>query len=128
MGDGGAAVLRPSPVGAPVERIGKPPDFQFGFIVLAKIGAGGQHASKQKRRIDGGQLTLPDAAAGLNVEEMVVEALVARCVGFGPLRRVPEEAKRGERPFSGGGARHETALDTDGIGRQGEPDGGDAGR
>ena len=127
MGDGGAAILRPAPVGAAVERIGELADFQFELIVLVEISAGGQNAGKQKCGIDRGQFAIPDAAAGLHVEEMIVETLVAGGIGLRPVRGVPEEAKRGERPLDSGGARHETALDTNGIGRQSQPDGGYAG-
>src|SRR5438128_9411518 len=115
MGDGGAPILRPAPVGAAVERIGKPADFQFGFVVAIKIGAGCQGTGKQKRCVDRGQLTIPDAAAGLHVKEMVIEALVAGSIGLRPVRRLPEESKRGERPWNRGGARRETTLDSDGI-------------
>jgi len=54
---------------------------------------------------------------------MVVEAHIASGVVLRPMLRVPEEAKRGQCPPGGRRCGYETVLDTDGIGRQGEPDG-----
>ena len=57
---------------------------------------------------------------------MIVEAAVAGGIGFAGLRRVPEEAKRGERPFERRARVMKAALDTDQIGRQRKSDTRDA--
>src|SRR5690606_9482360 len=77
MAEGRAAVQRPAPVDTPVERIGKAADFGLRLVVMAEILPGGQHAGHQKGRVDSGKLAFPSAPAGLHVEEMVEEALVA---------------------------------------------------
>ena len=59
------------------------------------------HPGEQKGRVDRGQLALPDTATGLHVQEVVVEASVARCIRLRPLRAVAEEAQRSKRNLGG---------------------------
>ena len=67
--------------------------------VVPEIGRRRQHARQQKRRIDRGQLTLPDTPSGLHIEEMVIEAFVARGLRLPPLGAVVEEPQGCERSF-----------------------------
>src|SRR5262245_47062093 len=59
---------------------------------------------------------------------MVVEALVAdRAAGSRSLRRLPEEAQRGQQAIDRGAAGDKSSLYADGIGGQREADGRNAG-
>ena len=88
-----AAVPGPVPVGPAVERVGQAADLGLVGRVVVEIGGGGEHAREQERRVDRGQLALPDAAAGLDVEEVVEEALVPGGVRLRPLREVVQVAE-----------------------------------
>ena len=55
-----------------------------------------RRAREQERRVDGGELALPDAAAGLDVQEMTEEAFVAGRIRFGPCGH----SRRYRRRFS----------------------------
>jgi hypothetical protein len=59
---------------------------------------------------------------------MVKEASMTGCVWRRPLRSVPEKAQRGQRTLDRLCARHERALDRDGITGKGKADTSDAGR
>ena len=123
-----SAVPGPVPVGPAVERVGQAADLGLVGRVAVEVGGDCQRAGEQKRRVDGGQLALPDAAAGLDVQEVVEEALVTGGVRLGPLRAVEQIAQsfagdlRGELPDD------HAALDDDRDRRQGHADGGDADR
>ena len=68
------------PVGALVERVGKPPDLALAGIVAVEILAGEQNAHQQDGGVDARQLDVAEAAPALHVEEVIEEALVARAV------------------------------------------------
>ena len=114
------------PVRAAVEGVGQGADLVLVFRVAIEVRGGGQHAREQERRVDGGQLALPDAPPGLHVEEVVVEPLVAGGVRLRPLRAVPEEPQLGEHPLGHEVAGQDPALDDERGRRQGHPDRGDA--
>jgi hypothetical protein len=114
------------PIGTPVKRVGEDADFILVGDVRVKIHSRCQRTRQQKGAVNGGQFALPGASAGPHVEKMVIEAMVARSVGFRALRAVPEKPQRVQRSFYCRGARHESALDTDRIAGQGEAGGGDA--
>jgi hypothetical protein len=59
---------------------------------------------------------------------MVVKALVAGGIGFGALWTVPEKTQRSQRSFYRRGTRHESALYSHRISRQGKAGSGNAGR
>ena len=86
MREGRSAITSPVPIGPTVKRVGQVSDFDFVGGVAIEIGADRQGAGEQECRVDGGQLAVPDAATGLDVEEMVEEALVTGGVGLGTLR------------------------------------------
>ena len=54
--------------------------------------------------------------------------MVPSSVGLSPLRALPKKAQRRQGSRYGGLARHKSALDADGIARQGHPGRGYAGR
>ena len=126
--DGRAAVLRPLPIGTAIERVGEGADLMLVGRIRVKVHPCRQRARQQKRAVYRRQFALPGAPAGLHVEKMIVEALVAGRVGFGALRAVPEKTQRRQRSLDRGGARHESALDRHRVGCQREAGGGDAGR
>ena len=113
LGDGFAAVLRPLPVDAAIERLRQLADLAF-LAGAVEIARGGQHARHQQRGIDQRQLALPDAAPAVHVQEVVVETLVAGRVGLVALRALPEEPQSPQRPRGSVLARHPAALDADG--------------
>ena len=125
--DRSAAVLRPRPVGAAIERVGEGAYFPFLRRVRVKIRSGRQRAGEQNGAIDGRQFALPRTSTGLHVEKMIIETVITGGVGFRTLRTVPEKSQRGENSLDRRDARDEAALDRDRIHRQGKPGGGNAG-
>ena len=122
-----ATVLRPWPVSAAIERVGKGAYFLFLGRIRVKIRAGSQRTGEQNGAVHSRQFALPGAPAGLHVEKMIVKAVVAGRVRLGALRAVPEETQCGEDGLDRRRARDEAALDRDRIRRQGETGGGNAG-
>ena len=125
--DRSATVLRPWPVSAAIERVGKGAYFLFLSRIRVKIRAGSQRTGEQNGAVHGRQFALPGAPAGLHVEKMIVKAVVAGSVRLGTLRTVPEKSQCGEYSLDRRRARDEAALDRDRIHRQGETGGGNAG-
>ena len=123
-----AAVSRPVPVGPAVERVGQAADLGLVGRVAIEVGGGGEHAREQERRIDRGQLALPDAAAGFDVEEVIEEALVSRRVRLRPLGKIVQEAEPAAGPLGRERPEEHAAFDDDRERRQGHPHGGDAAR
>ena len=121
------AVLRPSPIGAGVERLGERSDLLFLFRFPIEIHAGGEKAGQEKGCVDGGQFRARRAATGLHIEKVIIKTPIAGRVGRFALLAVPEKTQRHEGPLDGFGARQVSSLDADGISREREPDGGDAG-
>ena len=128
MRHGGPTVLRPSPVHAPVQRVGELPHLTFSVCIPIEIGGGGQRASDEDGRIDRRQLGTPRAPASRDIEEMIEEAPMTSCVWRRPLRSLPEEAQRGQRTLDGLCAGHERALDRYRIAGKCESNTGNAGR
>src|SRR5262249_7863698 len=91
-----SAIAGPVPVGTLVERVGKAADLGLCGRVTVKIARDRQDTCKQERRIDRRKLTLPNAAAGFDVQKVVEEALVAGGVGFGTLRALKQVAQPSE--------------------------------
>ena len=69
---------------------------------------------------------MPDALARLHVEEVIVEALIARSVGRIALRALEKEPENLERPRGGFRTRQPAVADRDGIAGQRKPDHRDA--
>ena len=88
---------------------------------------GSQRTGEQNGAVHSRQFALPRAPAGLHVEKVIVEAVVAGGVRLGALPAVPEKSQCGEDDLDRRRARDEAALDRDRIRRQGEPGGGNAG-
>src|ERR1039457_2679817 len=124
--DRSATVLRPRPVGATIERVGKGAYFLFLSRIRVKTRARSHRACQQNGAVHGRQFALPGAPAGLHVEKMIIKAVVTGSVWLGALRAVPEKSQRGEDCPDRRRARDEAALDGDRIHRQGEPGGGNA--
>ena len=122
------AVEHPLPVHSGEQRMRERSNLALVRCVKRKIFCGRQHAGEQECSIHGRQLTLPHAAACLHVEEVVVEALVARRISFGPLRAIPEKTQTCERALNRVGARDESELDANRIGGEPKSGGGDARR
>ena len=71
---------------------------------------------------------MPHSAAGVHVDEVVVEAVVAGdAARLGPLLHRQQRAERGQRPLRRLRARDVAALRADSIRGEAEADGGDAG-
>src|SRR5450759_3685544 len=81
-----AAVLRPLPVDAAVERVGKLRYLALLFRLAVKVGGGGQCPGEQEGCVDGRQFRLPRAPTGLHVQEVIEESLVAGRVPVVALR------------------------------------------
>ena len=124
----GTAVPGPVPVGPAVERVGEPADLGLVGRVVIEVGGGDQCPREQERRVDRGQLALPHPAAGLDVEEVVEEALVPGGVRFRPLRKVVQEAEPPAGDLGRERPEEHARVDDDREGRQGHPHGGDAAR
>ena len=125
--DRSATILRPSPVSAAIERVGKGAYFLFLGRIRVKIRARRQRTGEQNGAVHRRQFALPGAPAGLHVEKMIIEAVVAGSVRLGALPAVPEKSQCGEDRLDRRCARDEAALDRDRIRRQGEPGGRNAG-
>ena len=123
-----AAVARPGPVDASVQRIGELADVALVARRRIEVDRGVEHAGDQQRGVDHRQLRGPDPRAAAHVEEVVVEALEARRLRAAALVARVEEMQRGERAPRGVSARHPAALDADDVGRQREADDRDAAR
>ena len=94
-GHPGRPHLRPVPVDAGIDVVDQRPDQRLVRVGAVEPRLAMQHAGEEQRGVDGRQLAGTEAGAGLRVEEMVEEALVAgharRCAALG---RVVEEADR----------------------------------
>jgi hypothetical protein len=99
MGDRGAAGLGPAPIDARVQSVGEVANLALGRRVAVEVRRGRQHPAQQQGRVDGRELALPGACAGLLVEKVILEPLMPGRVGFGSLLAPPEEAQRGECAF-----------------------------
>ncbi len=120
-GDQGLSHLERVPLGRGVELLGELADLALLRVVAVEVALAEERAGEEERGVDGRQLDRLEARAGLHVEEVVEETLVAGpapCLR--PGRRRGEEAQRGEHPRPRLLARHVAALDADGIG--GEPE------
>src|SRR6202045_1292918 len=93
---GRCAAAGPLPIDAAVDRIGAFANLVFAWRVLAEILARSQHPREQQRGVDQRHLRLPDPLAGLHVEEVVIEALIAGRVRLFALSAVPEETQGDE--------------------------------
>ena len=120
--------LKSVPLDAAVERVGQLADLLLlGRVAVVEL-LREEDPHHQQRRVDRRELGVPVARAVLHVEEVVEEAPAAgRAGGLRPLRGVQEKAERRERPLGGLLAGDVAALDADAVGREPEPDGGDAG-
>jgi hypothetical protein len=106
-----AAVARPVPVDAPVERVGERADLALAGVGPVEVLLAGERAGQEQRRVDGRELDALEAQAGGGDEEVVEEPLMAGHAGrLRPLRQPPEEAQRGQRARARLGARHPAAL------------------
>ena len=96
-------------------------------MVGVEPAAAEQDPAQEKGGVDRRQLALHGAQAGLHVEEVVEESLVARdAVGLRALRQVPEELQGGQHPRAGGLAADPAVLHPDGAGVEREAQAGDA--
>ena len=73
------------PIDAAVKHISKFPYLAFSVALSGEIGCHGQHTGHEYRGINGRQFASPSPTAGLDVNEMVVEAFISRSVRFGTL-------------------------------------------
>ena len=122
------AVTRPVPVGPAVERVGQAADLRLVLGVGVEVGAAGERAREQERRVERGQFAVPDAPAGVDVKEVVEEAFVPSYIRPRPLREVEEVAEPTTGELRRELADDHAALDDDRDRRQTQADCGDAGR
>ncbi len=118
--DGARVVLRPAPVDAPVQRLRQLAQLGFVGIGAVERGGNGEHAGDQQRAVDHRQLRLPHPRAAVDVEEVVIEALVAGSRGAAALVAVAEEAQRQQAAAHRLGALDPAARDRRRIARQRE--------
>ena len=128
MPHGRLAGLGPTPVDAAVDGVGERADLALLGRFEGEVGRSGQHAGDEKSGVDRRQLAAPRAGAGVHVQKMVEEALVARGVRVAILAGVPEEPQGRECAGRGVRPADPAALDPHWIGRQGKSDHRDAGR
>src|SRR5215813_10240881 len=93
ISDSRSAVAGPIPVGSFEKCIRQSSNLNLVGCIAIEISTAGKRTCEQKSRVDGRKLTLPDAAACFDVQEMVEEAFVARSVRFGTLRALKQIAK-----------------------------------
>src|SRR3954465_1924844 len=123
-----ALVQRPAPVDALVNEFCERAYLGLGFTLAVEILCCGQNTGDEQSGIDGRQLAIPRAVAGIHMEKMVEEAAIASRVAFRALFGVGEEVQRVEYTLCGFLAADPAALDANRIGRKPEADCGDAGR
>src|SRR5690606_2119396 len=116
---------RPCPVAAAVEGVGEGPDLRLHRPLPVEVAGGREGAGEEERGVDGGQLAATGPPAGPHVEEVVVEAAVARGVGGGALRALVEEPERGGDGLGRLAPRQPPRLGRDGEAGEPEPDGRD---
>jgi hypothetical protein len=126
VSDRRATVARPVPVRPPVERVGQASDFGFFLRVSVEVGGTGQGTREQERGVERGELAIPDATTGIDVEEVIEEPLVPGRVRLRSLREVHEAAKSAAGALCTELANEHAALDNSRDRRQGETDGRDA--
>jgi len=114
------AVLRPSPIGTPIQLVSQGSDLVFVLSVALEVGGGGQCAGQQESRVNGRELAPPGSLTGQHVEKVVVKAFVASRVRRRSLHAVAKEPQGRQRDRHGGVARHEATLHADGVGRKRE--------
>ena len=116
------------PVGSRVDLLREVADFALGRIGAVIILARKKDPHHEDGRVHAGQLDIPMPEAGLHVEEVVEEALVASSArAFRPLRRVPEEAQRRQRQVARFCTGAPSTLDTDRVRRKCKSNRRDAG-
>ena len=125
VGQGAAAVGGPGPFDPAVEAVGDVPDLALLLVRAAKIRRGRERAGEQVRGVHRRELAVPRAAARAHVEEVIVEALVARRVRVLSVGAVPEETQGRQRARRGLRALHEAALRGDDVTAERQPHGGD---
>ena len=114
----------PRPVHAAVERVRQGADLRLARVVAAVVLRRGEDAHHQQPGVDGGKLHPLEPVPRVHVQEVIEEAVVPRGpAGRRPLRRVPEEAQRGERAVHRVGPRHPSPLHPHRVRRQPEPHG-----
>ena len=124
-----ALVHRPLPVDGVVEGVGAVADLRLVRVVgVVEEGGGAEEARDQERRVDGRELGLPRPAAGLQVQEVVVEAPVPGRVGGLALGAVAEESEDAEGALGRLGAREQAACHGDGVRPERHAHGRDAAR
>src|ERR1700692_2198690 len=123
----GFAVLRPSPIAPAVERIGETTNFSLLRELVVKIGGSREGAGQQEGAINGRHFAVPGAPAGVHVQKMIVEPLMAGGVRLRSLRTVPEKAQGSQSALHRDASRQKSALDSNRIARERHPGGGDAG-
>ena len=128
MADRSVRRTRPGPVDALIERIGELAHAPLVGCVAVEIGGGREHAGEQECAVDGRDFGVECAATALEVEEVVVEAAIAACVGFGALRALIEERQRREHTAQRVASIEKAAFDGDRIGRERKSGRGDARR
>src|SRR5208283_1925518 len=92
----GFAIQRPLPINAAVEGFGELANLILALSVAGEIRGGGERSGEEQSSIDQRQLALPDAFAGLYLEEVIVETFVTGCVRRFTLRAVREKTEGGE--------------------------------
>src|SRR5262245_1234810 len=86
-------VSGPIPVGSFVKCIRQFSNLNLVGCIAIEISGNGKRTCKQKSRVDGRKLALPDPATCFDVQEMIEEAFVAGSVRFGTLRALKQITK-----------------------------------
>src|SRR4030095_4430208 len=126
--EGRSSITGPIPIGPAVKRVSQLSDLDLLAGVAIKISTDRQCAGEQECRVDGGNLALPNAATGFDVQEMVEEAFVTASVRLGTLRACEQVPQAPQGDLGSEVSEEDAALDDDRNRRQRHAHGGDTDR
>src|SRR4029453_17400341 len=109
--EGRSSITGPIPIGPAVKRVSQLSDLDLLAGVAIKISTDRQCAGEQECRVDGGNLALPNAATGFDVQEMVEEAFVTASVRLGTLRACEQVPQAPQGDLGSEVSEEDAALD-----------------
>src|SRR5262245_51293660 len=101
-----------------IQQIGQTPDLDLLGRVLVEVRANGQRTREQEGRVDRGELAIPHATTGFDVEEVVEEPLVPGRVRLRALRTLQQELQSLQRDLRAELSMEHPAFDDDRNRRQ----------
>src|ERR1039457_7715993 len=98
MADRCPIIEGPLPINAPVKNFSEFPYLSFFFILLSEITCHRKNTGHEYAGINRRQFTLQGSAAGLHIEEMVIEPFVSRGSLFRTLMPGMKEPQKRQSP------------------------------